>query len=587
MAGLPFLERNNMYTVRVYKSTGYDAVNIPDTPAKLDTQTYLDLPSIDTLQERFLTSIKVKATWSEAEDIDYCRVGTFYYAVTAVHMVATDTAELDLSADYILSAGGAGNLEFIDGVTERVCVAVADDTYGAYVEDDELLAPAKSMEIVTDRFTPASNASEIALCEATVDLYNTGDDTQIDATEYSTPLGTASVTVPNFVPLSAETEYEYGGKVKTGVFSMSVNGTTYPAVVAQLNKGMERVRGLGVESSITAMYAVPELYIDSTDRARCKTDAFQPNMDGVTLIASLTQLPYENAGTVKNHRIEYSEATKYGLLTMAGNKCEFPPYQVYEAGATSPHVVVVTDVRPDGCPYFRFKQFLGESGTDTAPVRPNASFWRNCLAGAPWKQVPLLFSQKSGNALDRLQYETENRTNLNKTRLGMGASVLGGVMEGASKGGAPGAVAGLVTGAVNAGAKYAQYEYDKFERGFAYSLDQIKAPDLNFPYNGNIMRDALGNGVIAYRYKYDSADVARIDKLLTMYGYRVTKNLETTDFTNRPKFNYVKADGARVTGKTGTKLPRWWNDGIATQLSRGVRVWHVAPDPAIYSTGNI
>lgn len=588
-----------MYTVRLYKNSGYDADNIPDSPAALNLVPYIDVSSIDTLQERFLTSIRVSATWSQVEDVDYCRIGAnWYYAVVGIRMVATDSAELTLVTDWLLSAGGAANIVYVDGVTDRVHVATADDTYGAFTEEDPLLNPAKAMELDTVNVTPGASADEIALCEATVDVYNTGDDTQINATEYSTPLGTASCTVPNFVPLTQETEHDYGGKIRTGTFSLSVQNAT---IKQQLNNGIDRARGLGVESSIVAMYEVPETYLDAGDITRCHNQAFQPTLKGNTIETTVMALPYDNANNPKNKRLSYSDLTKYGILTMAGNKCEFAPYQIYHSGDTEPKMILTSDVRAEGCPYFRFRYFLGEDGLSNAN-KPTEAFWRNCLAGAPWRQVPLLFSQKSGNALDRLQYETENTLSRNRAVMNSVAGVaqgintaFSGVRAGAEAGGAAGAVAGgIVGGLAGAGqaiggaiGSYTDYQYGKFERGVDFGISQVKAPDLNFPYNGNIMRDALGNGCIVYRYRYSSEDIARIDKLLTMYGYRVTKALEATDFTNRPYFNYVRADNVRATGKSGTALPKWFNDGIAAQLSRGVRVWHVAPNPAIYNTGNV
>ena len=109
---------------------------------------------------------------------------------------------------------------------------------------------------------------------------------------------------------------------------------------------------------------------------------------------------------------------------------------------------------------------------------------------------------------------------------------------------------------------------------------QIVAPEINFPYNTDILRDALGNGFMCYRYRYTQFDAQRIDKLLTMYGYKVIKSLEASDFTNRAKFNYVKAHNVSV-----ADLPMWFANGIAEQLSTGIRFWHVLPDTSYYTNG--
>ena len=142
---------------------------------------------------------------------------------------------------------------------------------------------------------------------------------------------------------------------------------------------------------------------------------------------------------------------------------------------------------------------------------------------------------------------------------------------------------GAVKGAVN---------YDQYEKGFQakrrselYDLrvaNSVVAPTVNFPYNSEIVRDSLGNGALVYLYKYSSNDLARIDKLLTMYGYRVAKKLEKSDFTNRQYFNFVACNNVTVTGNS-----KWINDGIAEQLKSGVRMWHVLPNPSYYSNNPI
>jgi hypothetical protein len=103
-----------------------------------------------------------------------------------------------------------------------------------------------------------------------------------------------------------------------------------------------------------------------------------------------------------------------------------------------------------------------------------------------------------------------------------------------------------------------------------------------FPRSETI-RDLLGNGVRVYRYRFADSDVVKIDKILTMYGYKDTKPLEASDFTNRTKFNYVQASGISVSNNT---MPRWIREGIAMQLSIGVRIWHVKPDATAYTDGS-
>ena len=85
----------SLYTCRVYKNTGFNSVNIPDSPALLDSFAidgitpnfqYQDLPVLDLNQERFLPYVKVRCSWSDIKDADFCRIGDFFYAIDGMFM---------------------------------------------------------------------------------------------------------------------------------------------------------------------------------------------------------------------------------------------------------------------------------------------------------------------------------------------------------------------------------------------------------------------------------------------------------------------------------------------------------------------
>lgn len=164
-------------------------------------------------------------------------------------------------------------------------------------------------------------------------------------------------------------------------------------------------------------------------------------------------------------------------------------------------------------------------------------------------------------------------------------SILGGDIAGAAKG-----AGGLASGYLDAAERFDEYMEAREEQSAARSAAVLSrardaaviTPEVHFPYDNPSVRDYVGNGVLVYRYRLSPGDLERIDKLLTMYGYAVTKNLERSDFNSRSNFNFVQAAGVGVVGNSGGYLPRWWTDGISAQLSGGVRVWHVKPSPAYY-----
>ena len=253
-----------------------------------------------------------------------------------------------------------------------------------------------------------------------------------------------------------------------------------------------------------------------------------------------------------------------------------------------------SDPHLDGKPYYRFKSIDGDSSFD--------GFWKNCVAGLQWKQIPMVFTEKQGNALNRLQYDADARIAVHGRQREQYTDVTGKVGKMVSAGLAGGA-AGLLAGPVGAGvgavggmllsgANSAQisdfdrqdYEDKRFKATQDFALSQsVVQPVVDFPYNSETIRDFLGNGFLVYRYYYTAFDEARIDKLLTMYGYRVTKALELSDFSTRSKFNYVKAHGVSL----GGSYPKWLLDMASRQIEGGVRVWHVLPDTTYYSGGNV
>lgn len=561
------------YSVTVYKNSGFNSGNIPDTPALLEQCTKLNaLPTLEILQDSGLDEIYIKATLSEITGADYVKVGSWYYTVNGEpRMTSPDVVRLSLTPDYVTSAGGAGSLSYTDGVTERVCVPVSSDTFGAYTEADPLTAPSQTLELRTEQLSYSSTSR--VFVEATVDLINGA--TTNNAQTYEDPVSGETCTVPYMPTTGVETLHRFGGKRGT---------TTYtPTSSNDVMDSIKRARGLGMESAIIAQYSVPEVFIQTPE------SGVYGVLDGKDNTATLSTLPFEQA-SVKNRRALYGEYTKYGILTMGGNRGEFKAEDIYQSGASNPSVSEKSDIRAEGCPYWRFTSYLGDSS--------DAGFWRNCLAGAPWQNVPLIYSEKSGSILDRQMFDADRRYAVRdlerETGEAVGGSIgnaLGTAVSGLASGGIVGLAGGSILGTASVvsdmfamNKRLDKFRTDSERSRYEFKMGQITAPELNFPFNTDIMRDALGNAIIAYRYYYTSSDLARIDKLLTMYGYRYTKALEASDFTNRPKFNYVRTQGGVTsTSNAGGRLPKWWNDGISAQLSAGVRVWHILPTVSAYS----
>lgn len=614
------------YLCRLFLNSGYNASNIPDSPARLAGVTYIDVPALDIMQDRGLSEIRVKVSgWDAIKNADYMYLANtatnpatyWYYTIDDIQMLAMDVASLAVTPDYITSVGGVTALTFLDGLTERV--HVASDTYGEHALDDPLLTPSEPLKMSTFWLAPTSQTGDLVYIEVRVDpvlsiLKKAGREYS-----YTDPVTQEELTVivPQVARLNKYTDFYLGDpsqsgtptteNAKTLILLMTNEKATGATVDGEhsIEEGLSIMRALGLENGVISQTQIPIFYATCSTTLAPYADPDDPTviythpacdeLHGVWRDTA-SGLAYVLDANVKNNRINYSSFTKYGLLTATGESCEYEPADIYESGETSPHVRTVGDPRPTGRPYFRFKSVNGDITT--------GGFFKNAVSGMHWKSVPLVYTAPSGTALNTLRYQNslaisqdvyEYQTNQNAIAqmkntvdLALG-SISSGVLSalGQSGGLGFGGIAGSAWERV-ALENQSTHIKNQFQASRKSELSDLEisntvaSPVVFFPFNAEVVRDFLGNGALIYRYEYTASDRARIDKLLTMYGYRVEKALESSDFTNRQYFNFVKAQNVTVTG-----FARWLNDAIGDQLRAGVRVWHTAPSVTHYANNPV
>lgn len=586
----------------LYQNTGFNTVNIPDSKALLVQDATIKTTVLDCIQNRFLSSISVSTSWDDIKDVDYANVDDFYYFVIGITMTSYDVAQLQLSPDFITSAGGPSSLTILDGITERHHIAKANDTFGKYDEADPLLSPSQPLQIVfgTNAFVQTEGEYYI-VAESSIDLYAMGEEGLNYEAYTFTDANTSSnsVTVPKTTPSTGSTTFSLGSDIGLTTYT---NGTRlFDVSDEQVRRGIQIARDLGVENAIIAQYALPKSMF---------TLAITNGV--VSVVQATTQtigtaLPYAYT-TVRNQRVLSGECNKYGLVTVAGNSYEANPEQINNGGE-SPSVIFRADGRENGTPFYNFDYYMGVSNA-TIP-----QYFRNAITGMEWRNVPLTYTTPAHSVQDSYNYDstTYRQTLANEnaisnfensqlnSKLGLASSAIGAVVNGASAGasaGGIGAIIGAVAGAAQAGIgvaqgvnninqaqvneNYRQATYDAERRNELYNFQvsqNVIVPTIKFPFQTPSIRDYAGNGCFVYRYRYSDSDVTRIDKILTAYGYHITEMLTNDMFSNRPHFNFVKANGVSV----GNKLPNWWKSGITEQFGAGVRIWHVKPDPAYYT----
>lgn len=607
------------YSVYCWKNTGYNAVNIPDSPALLGDAAY-QLPALDIVQDWGLSSVRVRTTAeTDVQNIDYVRIGAEYYSVSGVAMQAPDVAELSLVYDAVTSAGGPTQVSYLDGITERH--TVGDDTMFKYTQADELTAPREALQITSGGMKfqkkKGSTLFDRTYIESTIDLVALGkqfDDSgnfKGDGITFTDTDGENSVTVPYTSPVPENTVYltdtaTINGHSAADSITMSIDGCALYHPYGIVSKGIAAARSLGVESAIIAQFQLPKMFCTIND------EDMERNEGRVSRVIAVSEnessgLPF-NYATVRNNRVLYGEYNKYGLITADGSRGEFLPEQIAEGSNASPTVCVIADPTPQGRPYFRFLDYMGKAGGD-------ADFMNGAVPGLQWKQIPLVFTTASNSVLNTMNFTNSSKTasttqaynmttqNIADQKAATGyAFGTGKELAGAISNIAKGDIGGFAGSMVNAGQSLANMYFDSQTAAYRWQNmgDQYKlarekelqnygfsqsvvVPEIMFPYNSEYLRDFVGNGVYVYRYRYTANDIARIDKLLTMYGYKDTVALDSSCFNQRKNFDYVRASGVSI----GGSLPKWKKATIAEQLNAGVRVWHVKPSPAYYTNNPI
>ena len=359
-----------------------------------------------------------------------------------------------------------------------------------------------------------------------------------------------------------------------------------------------------------ASYKVPSQWIadgaaDADGRVAVLTSTYYTES-----LSSLTFV--DGRKVVNNQRLFAGEANAYVLWSIAsGEQITITPENLYDAGSTSPQVKGFADVRSKGKPYFMFS-----SGPHAFNNGVN-----QCISGEIWDNLPLSYSESSAQGMkerlfsaqrtiDAQNFHTSNVANMIGTMLGGGGSVLatGGInaqnmtQADIAAGFAPstyrqnigaGLMNALPTAGVkaaanilNAGVQYAANAHNfhnsrRIEKA-KFQASVYEAPQIVSPPDGKAMRDVYGNGCVAAKYSYSDYDIARLDKILNMFGYKDNKVFEMSDLDVGVYCCYLECSDVTVV----SNAPRFAEEIAAQQLSAGVRLWKQKPDSALYANAN-
>lgn len=642
--------------VTVYSSP-FGAVDRADSEATLLASTTA-VSSFDCDLLPYRNGIHVRCYTSDCSNIETASYLKLKYTALQMPIFAVITETIPIDADtweFVTEIAAEltviPHATSISGITERVHVPKADDTLGAYIEEDPYLGCAQPLEIEQEYcFTESGfrSGDSYHIVAANMDLNLLGFEDFNTALEWGKSGSTKSVVTPKEASLkttytitSALPSFTYDTtgleqyiaqdviNVDTGLVEKRIEKSPvthyFDGEVSKVTDGVAKAHALGSSDGIIASYLVPKSFVhgklvsDKFNTCGRFNDGTLTNGWCITggMGEKTTSLRFDNSN-VQNKRLLVGAMNKYGIASIAGGEtAEFNPEDImFDSKGNllaAPNVIFSADITENGRPSFKFKFVNGAF-----------DMLRGIVAGAQWKNAPI--SNMRAEGYERHQRKFDNDTaiqqyNVHKQQNAGFASLLGGIASGGRSaadnanigttisggtGGpisqisyARGALSQTIFGGetsnlgsnlgveiVGTGLKALSQTITNFsdnhygEKVRMQELEQLVyndsfvAPTVLFPCNATV-RDFIGNGVLAYRYHPTQADLTRLDKILNMFGYKVTKELELSDFSNRSRYNYVKASAVHIVAPA---FPRYIIEAAEESIMMGVRIWHVPYD---------
>lgn len=552
-----------IFNIILFKSTGFNNIDIPFN-ADIVTQNYTPhgFNAVWLLQNKGLDKVRIQASYDEVDGADYCVVQKpgvdVWYFITSIKMLNENTCELTLQID-ALTTIGLENVESISGWCIR-----------RHVRDDSLFSNVKNepwtptQELVLDQGKEIKLQKKVLagsmLVGATFNL--SGDYTK--AQKFVAP---AIETVLNEVCVPLCPMYEDVDFIKSSSVSMRYSDSLSKESMLPLlrlfngfsnGENINIARSLSLDTGITCSYYIPPEYVGKVVE---ETDGYNQIENNYGLVNS--DLNYEYATGVLNKKV-FALFNTYTLSSIcSGESNQFSADEIYHAGDVAPSIAVWADLSPEGNPYFRPEYYKGN----------NVDFMMECIKGSSWQNTPIGFSTKSGSDFTLANWEDYINIRGSKQQLEWGNEALS----------IPGDIARLNLSSIqNIGVLPFINLFNNRQENRQFRQDNFYiTPEIKFPRSTSI-QNFVGNTAWIYRTRLSENDVKRFDKFLSMYGYSADEELTADAFTCRKNFNYVQCEDVHIICNQSL----WLRSLAEAQLSQGVRLWHVKPNPALYNQQN-
>lgn len=455
----PYFRSMAEATVRAFKRTGFNSVNVPKNFTILENAAdqVSTFAPLDLCQRFFLNSIRVKVrSEDDVMGVDYITIGdssgALYnqnpacYSVHGHRMAAPDVAELYLVQDSWMDLHGYDGIESVlDGLAVRKG-GVSGQHYPLYTLGngylpDEMLVPSYPLALIAGDYPGLMDHGIIlnnqlngsAICVSTADLASMQDKI-MDNTQ-------GKIRLVDFVgPTNQDTSFKAykalldtaGGSntnlactihLSRGDYSDFPNIVTTTAdgvgffFFSNVRDAIDVIRSFGLEDAISDSYQIPTQYINGivnngrtileltggtgTININNYVDCY--NVDYTYSDEYAENMQY--SGDVYHPlflRSLLGEYNRYILASIAtGNKRIIEPQDLPGDidGANfmnvAPVLYYAADPQPNGCPYFNIR------------TKDGVNIYENGVKGENWRQNAIRYTGQSGEAVKRIEFENE------------------------------------------------------------------------------------------------------------------------------------------------------------------------------------
>ena len=551
---------------RLYYGTGFGVGDTPYYSSILDTASYRDFESHFDLQELFLTSIRLKATYDQVESADYLRFGSAYYWITGISMINVNTAELYLELDACATCHGIGNIDFVEGE--------------GMIERAHPLHDGDFENILPEPIGP----KEVLLMRARQNLIGVGLPGENDfklivsSLTLNTPL-TKDNTTGQVYPTNAQKAIPYSANGEDVIYiPASPSGATgclvnniqiplnYYLSSANIMNQIAYLRSLGLEQAIQCCYRLPKKYgsVGHTGDLCTYVSRGEGTVNGPDWKSGLNA-KWKKTLTIGNTYVITS--------LLSGDTKVYKAEDIVASGASVPQFSWLSDPNMNGKPIIWPKNFHHQE--------MSSFIGANGVSGMEWLKVPLAIDGPSGSLWinnNMIHQRGELKLEGVQQSLNNAQKITNDAVNTLSVNPAKSVQSALGVGfdVGNAYIDIQKFAYKTSKLYTEYAQERMSIPEII----GNTcpgLQSLIPNDFVCYHFTLGPDDIKRMDDFFDNYGYAQNCAFDSAYIDLNPNgqgFCYLKATGVKVSKNTPSLMLR---NKIEEQIQNGVRIWRKLP----------